>query len=99
MFSRGFLRAGSAGANGSVMAQGNGNNRDIVLTRVLAASANIRMSNTFILIGYNSTDVNMDGRTIAQGFAADNTYILNAVVNAPDNDGQGNNFSIMSQKP
>ena len=94
-----FLRAGSAGANGFIMAQGNGNNRDIVLTRVLAASANIRMSNTFILIGYNSTDVNMDGRTIAQGFAADNTYILNAVVNAPDNDGQGNNFSIMSQKP
>ncbi|MFN3588443.1 MAG: hypothetical protein ACK4UP_03610 [Spirosomataceae bacterium] len=96
---RRYLRAGSAGANGSVMAQGNGNNRDIVLTRVLSATANVRLSNTFILIGYNSTDVNMDGRTIAQGFAADNTYILNAVVNAPDNDGQGNNFSIMSQRP
>lgn len=96
---RRYLRAGSAGANGSVMAQGNGNNRDIVLAKVLGSSNNVRLSNTFILIGYNTTDVNMDGRTIAQGFSADNTYILNAVVNAPDNNGQGNNFSIMSQRP
>jgi hypothetical protein len=93
-----YLWAGNANVNTTVIAQGALSDRSTVTSTVISASGNTNGVNTYIVSGYKNTDVNMDGKTIAQGLNADNSYILNLIINHPSNSTNRNNIFIITQQ-
>jgi hypothetical protein len=94
-----YLWAGNANGNNNVIAQGANSDRSTSTNEVANAAANLLGSNSYIVSGYLTSDVNMDGKAIAKGTNADNTTILNIALGHPNNASGSNLFIISQQLP
>lgn len=91
--------AGNALQDKSVIYQGTNNDVSAIALQVKGPS-NITGSPTYVLNGYNTGDVNLDGKTIFQGTGADVNFIyLNVTSNHPGNISGTNIFIIREQLP
>ena len=90
-----LLWAGDANHDGKVIAQGTGNDLNLILGNVLGDIENNTDVNTnFILEGYNNSDINLDGRTIYSGINNDVNPIMANVLLHPANTTFSANFVI-----
>ncbi len=91
--------AGNALQDKVVIYQGTSNDVSAIALQV-KGPANITGSPTYVLNGYNTGDVNLDGKTIFQGTGADVNFIyLNVTSNHPGNISGTNIFIIREQLP
>ncbi len=97
-YNNGTLRAlwlGNTNADKKVIYQGAGNDRDIIFFKVIQAPGNTSFSLDYILLGYLSTDVNLDGKSIFEGNDNDVIPILDQLIGSC----QAGNCNITEQIP
>ncbi|WP_170061094.1 Ig-like domain-containing protein [Spirosoma aerolatum] len=94
------LWAGNVLYDKSVIYQGTTNDVSAISQQVKGATGNVTGTANYILQGYNTADVNMDGQAIYQGTGNDVNYIyLNVTKNHPGNVAGQNFFVIPEQLP
>ncbi|MBU1821341.1 MAG: hemagglutinin protein, partial [Bacteroidetes bacterium] len=92
--------AGNALRDKNVIYQGTANDVNVVSQQVLGAPGNTFLQPNYILTGYHSGDINMNGRVIFQGTSNDVEYIYqNVIKNHPGNALVDNFFVIQQQLP
>ncbi len=92
--------AGNALRDKNVIYQGTANDVNVVSQQVLGAPGNTFLQPNYILTGYHSGDINMNGRVIFQGTRNDVEFIYqNIIKNHPGNTLKDNFFIIQQQLP
>ncbi len=92
--------AGNALRDSVVIYQGTLNDVNVIAQQVINAAGNTFMQPNYILEGYFSGDVNMNGEVIFQGTTNDVEFIYqNVIKNHPGNTFQDNFFIIQQQLP
>nr|CAA6825673.1 MAG: FKBP-type peptidyl-prolyl cis-trans isomerase FkpA precursor (EC [uncultured Thiotrichaceae bacterium] len=94
-----LLWAGNADSNHSLIANGPGQDSDILIGNVLIDGGNDSFSSNYILAGYKNTDLNMDGRTIVAGPDNDLDLLMSNVLLHPDNSSFSANFIVSERLP
>lgn len=94
-----MLWAGNAVANNQVIFQGPNNDVDMIFFTIISDPLNTQVMSNFINFGYNSSDVNMDGKTVFQGPDNEVDIIFFNVLTHPENPGFLANFIIWQQIP
>lgn len=69
------------------------------MIKVLSDSSNETLSANYIVVGYNASDVNLDGQTIAAGPNNDINQILTTVFLHPGNSTYAANYIVTEQVP
>lgn len=91
---------GTTVLNARVIAQGSSSDRSKILNEVINASANSGRSSVFTTAqGYFMSDINMDGKYIANGTNGDSNFVLNIVRNHPLNPSNLRIYIIKQQLP
>ncbi|MEN9434032.1 MAG: hypothetical protein RLZZ422_1621 [Pseudomonadota bacterium] len=94
-----LLWAGDANSSNNVIAAGPNNDTNNVLAAVLMANGNTNANVNYILNGYTTTDLNLDGSTIYAGPNNDTNVILANVLTHPENTTTSTNFIIQGELP
>ena len=97
----GILAMWSGNANGDTVVQYSGTTPDTpnILSLVLNDSGNALNFPTFVVSGYNTNDVNMDGNAQYSGTNPDTPFILQNVLAHPGNFLNFSTFQIQEQLP
>jgi hypothetical protein len=93
------LWAGDANGDGKVVFQGADNDPTPVGNVVSGDIGNTNNEFTYIVNGYNNSDINMDGQVIFQGADNDPTPIGNSVSNHPGNTNNEFTYTVNDQLP
>lgn len=88
------LWAGDVNCDHRIIAQGNGNEINLILGNILSASGNTYFNSNYIVNGYLTSDVNMDGRTVFSGQGTELNTIIGNVLLHPSNISHATNFVI-----
>jgi hypothetical protein len=80
-----LLWAGEANNSGSLIANGPGNDTNVVLGNVLMHPSNKKVNSNFRLAGYYASDLNMDGTTLYTGPGNDINLLIGNVLLYPGN--------------
>jgi hypothetical protein len=80
-----LLWAGEANNSGSLIANGPGNDTNVVLGTVLMHHSNTTANSNFRLSGYHASDLNMDGTTLYTGPGNDINLLVGNVLLYPGN--------------
>lgn len=91
----------SGNANGDIIVQYSGTTPDSpsILSEVLNDSGNFLNFPTYILNGYNTHDINLDGKTQYSGVSPDTPFILQNVLAHPGNFLNFSTYQIQEQLP
>ncbi|MFC5409367.1 hypothetical protein ACFPMF_08625 [Larkinella bovis] len=93
------LWGGNADRNDRTVFQGQLTDVDEVFNQVITSPGNILNANSYVLNGYHSADVNMNGVTIFQGQNNETDIIFNIMIEHPRNILNSNSFNIIEQLP
>jgi hypothetical protein len=93
------LWAGDANHDGQIIAQGNGNDLNILLGNILGHAGNSDVNTNYILEGYLDSDINMDGDTIFSGVNNDVNHIIGNILLHSGNTTMSSNYIITQQVP
>lgn len=92
--------AGNALRNNTVIYQGTSNDIEVARQEVVGATGNTNLVPFYILSGYHSADVDLNGKVIFQGSGNDVEFIYqNIIKNHPGNSLKDKNFVIQEQLP
>ena len=94
-----LMWAGDANTNDSVIANGIGNDPNLILSTLLMYSANTEANVNYRLKTYSDADINMDGYTIYAGPNNDINPLLGNVLLHPSNTNFAANFIIWGNLP
>ena len=94
-----LMWAGEANNSDSVIANGPGNDTNVVLGTVLMHPTNLLTNSNFRLGGYYATDLNMDGTTIYSGPNNDINLLLGNVLLHPANSAFAANYILNGSMP
>ena len=94
-----LLWAGDANTSSSVIANGVGNDANLILGTVLVQPANTEANANYLLNGYSTTDVSMDGMTLYAGPYNDINLLLGNVLLHPGNASFAANYIINGSIP
>jgi len=89
-----LMWAGDANNSNSLIANGPGNDTNVVLGNVLMAPANLLTNSNYRLGGYYATDLNMDGTTLFSGPNNDVNLLLGNVLLHPANAATAANYIV-----
>ncbi|MVM31635.1 tandem-95 repeat protein [Spirosoma sp. HMF4905] len=92
------LWAGNVLYDKSVIYQGSTNDVSAISLQVKGATNNITGSASYVLQGYTTADVNLDGRAIYQGTGNDVNYIYQNVTKNHPGNVSGQNFYIIREQ-
>ena len=90
---------GDTNGDGRVIGAGPSNDRNAILSEVLAAPGNPSHNANYIVTAYRAADVNLDGRVIAAGPGNDINFILYNIFVHPGNSGTAANYVVQGQVP
>lgn len=94
-----LLWAGEANNNNSLIANGPGNDTNVVLGTVLMHHSNKKVNSNFRLPGYYSSDLNMDGITLYTGPGNDINLLIGNVLLHPSNATSAANYVAPGRMP
>ncbi len=94
-----LLWAGEANNNNSLIANGPGNDTNVVLGTVLMHHSNTKVNSNFRLLGYYSSDLNMDGTTLYTGPGNDINLLIGNVLLHPSNTSSATNYVASGRMP
>ncbi|MEN9422754.1 MAG: hypothetical protein RL122_137, partial [Pseudomonadota bacterium] len=94
-----LMWAGEANNSDSVIANGPGNDTNVVLGTVLMHPTNLLTNSNFRLKGYYVTDLNLDGTTIYSGPSNDINLLLGNVLLHPSNSLMAANYMMLGSIP
>ena len=94
-----LLWAGNANGNTQIVVAGPNNDNTKILLEVFSAPANSALSANYIVLGYKSSDLNLDGSVIARGPNNDVNTLLTNVFTHPGNPNLAANYIIRQQLP
>ena len=95
-----LLRTGDADHDGRIVTDGPFNDLTYLLTQVLTAPGNDPGFNVnYILNGYLTSDLSLDGNTIFSGVSNDGNLALGNILLHPDNSAMNGNHVITEQLP
>ncbi|HPY39622.1 MAG TPA: hypothetical protein PLM98_03805 [Thiolinea sp.] len=89
-----LLWAGDINQDKKVIANGVGNDSNVLISTVLGASGNSALNTSYKLAGYVPSDLNLDGDSVAVGPSNDNTLIHSNVLTSPANPNLISNFIL-----
>ena len=93
------LWMGDTNGDNQVIAAGPANDRNGILSLVLAAPSNPTHNANYIVSGYNAADVNLDGTIVAAGPGNDVNLLLYTVITYPGNSTPAANYVVLGQVP
>jgi len=94
-----LMWAGEANNNDSVIANGPGNDTNVVLGTVLMHPTNLLTNSNFRLKGYYVTDLNLDGISLYAGPSNDINLLLGNVLLHPSNSLMAANYILLGAIP
>ncbi len=98
-----MMRGGDINNSNTLITEGQGSDKNIMLGALLIARDNVGVNSSFILNGYYATDINLDGASVYAGPNNDvNTMILNVFMHPGnvDEDGRSNaNYVVNGTVP
>jgi len=94
-----LMWAGEANNSDSVIANGPGNDTNVVLGTVLMHPTNLLVNSNFRLSGYFATDLNLDGTTLYAGPGNDINLLLGNVLLHPANSLMAANYIVNGSVP
>ncbi|MDQ5769495.1 choice-of-anchor L domain-containing protein [Thiothrix subterranea] len=94
-----LLWAGEANNNNSLIANGPGNDTNVVLGTVLMHHSNSKVNSNFRLPGYYSSDLNLDGITLYTGPGNDINLLIGNVLLHPSNATSAANYVAPGRMP
>lgn len=94
-----LMWAGEANNSDSVIANGPGNDTNVVLGTVLMHPSNLLVNSNFRLSGYFATDLNLDGTTLYAGPGNDINLLLGNVLLHPANSLMAANYIVNGSVP
>jgi hypothetical protein len=94
-----LLWAGEANNSDSVIANGPGNDTNVVLGTVLMHPTNLLTNSNFRLKGYYATDLNLDGISLYSGPSNDINLLLGNVLLHPANSLIAANYMLLGAMP
>ena len=89
-----LLWAGDINQDQRIVANGAGNDRNILLADILQEEGNPGFNLSYVQSGYQVGDLNLDGKAIYSGPANDSSFLLSNILLHSDNTSFANNFII-----